>query len=74
MCEICHQIKGLGPKMALRVIGEKMMVGSGRPMSRHLSQVIDRLLGTDVEEEVDSEKEKAAFSAMASRRDDASGD
>lgn len=74
MCEICHQIEGLRPKQALQVIGAKMMVGSGRPMSRHLSQVIDRLLGTDVEEEIDRDKEKAAFSAMASRRDDASGD
>jgi hypothetical protein len=59
--------------MALQVIGSKMMVGSGRPMSRHLSQVIDRLLGTEVEADVDREKEEEAFSAMANKEDDASG-
>ena len=68
MCEICSKIKGLPPKTALQIIAAKMMVGAGRPMDPHLSKVMDRLLGTFVEEEVDEEQEQAAFRAMSSRR------
>jgi hypothetical protein len=65
MCEVCDEIKGLRPELALKIIATKMLVGS---RNSHLSKVIDSLLGTSVEEEIDEEQEKTAFSAMLARR------
>ena len=70
MCEICNEIEGLPPQLALRIIGARMLAGNGRPMSRHLSQVVDRILGTEVEDDVSHAAEEAAFRAMSGRRHD----
>lgn len=65
MCGVCEQIKGLPTKQALEVIAE---ASRRRGMNRHLSRVLDGVLGTETETEVDQEAEQAAFRVMQGRR------
>lgn len=70
VCEICNEIEGLPPQLALHIIGVKLLSVEGRVMSRHLSQVMDRILDTEVEGDVNHVAEEAAFRAMSRGRHD----
>lgn len=64
MCRVCEQVKDLSPQAALQAIGK-----AGK-MTPHLSKLLDRVLGTQVETEVDSAREAEAFRAMKRASDE----
>lgn len=64
MCGVCEQVKSMSQKSALNAISEEV---SRRGMTKHLSTLMDRVLGTQVEEEIDTKREGRAFRAMKER-------
>jgi hypothetical protein len=62
MCNVCKEIEDKTPAEALKIIG-KAFTKRGK-MSSHLSSLMDRVLGTRVEEKVNTREESEAFKAM----------
>lgn len=63
MCSVCEKVKGMDVTSALNEVSRAT---AKRSMSPHLSALVDRILGTSAEAEVDHDAEQAAFDGMNS--------
>lgn len=61
MCATCEAVKDLNQKQALDIIADAV---ARNGTTRHLSELMDRVLDTQVEERVDAGAERKAFKTM----------